>query len=161
MYSNKLQPRGISIGQLSDRTGVAVSAIRHYEAEDLIRSFRTAGNQRRFDRADIRRLSFIRIAQELGFSLSEIRDELKKLPEGRTPDKADWARIGTTFRAKLNDRIASMTALRDKLDGCIGCGCLSMKNCALWNPRDAAKRLGTGPRFVMGDTLEDALGKRK
>ncbi len=160
MPASILQKRGVSIGQLSDRAGVAVSTIRHYESEGLISAFRTAGNQRRFDRADIRRLSFIRIAQELGFSLAEIRHELDKLPEGRTPDKADWSRIGATFREKLDARIATMTALRDKLDGCIGCGCLSMKNCALWNPRDAARRLGSGPRFVMGDTLEDALGNK-
>ncbi|MEL7025995.1 MAG: redox-sensitive transcriptional activator SoxR [Pseudomonadota bacterium] len=154
-----LRKRGIAIGQLAERTGVAVSAIRHYETEGLIRSFRTDGNQRRFDRADIRRLSFIRIAQELGFSLAEIREELMKLPEQRTPDKGDWARIAATFRGKLDAKIETMTSLRDKLDGCIGCGCLSMKNCALWNPRDAARRLGNGPRFVMGDNLQDALGK--
>ncbi len=159
MTNSDLRKRGISIGQLSDRTGVAVSAIRHYEAEGLMRPFRTAGNQRRFDRADIRRLSFVRIAQELGFSLAEIRQELDKLPDGRTPDKGDWNKIATTFRKKLEARIETMIALRDKLDGCIGCGCLSMKSCALWNPRDAAKALGAGPRYVMGDTSEDALGK--
>lgn len=159
MANNALTKRGLSIGQLAERTGVAVSAIRHYEAEGLVRAFRTAGNQRRFDRADIRRLSFIRIAQELGFSLAEIGAELRKLPEGRTPDKGDWARIGATFRAELDRRIATMTALREKLDGCIGCGCLSMKTCALWNPRDAARRLGAGPRYLMGDSRDDALEK--
>ena len=158
MPVSALTKRGLAIGQLSDRTGVAVSAIRHYEAEGLIGAVRTRGNQRRFDRSDIRRLSFIRIAQELGFSLAEIREELAKLPEGRTPDKGDWARIGATFRGKLDEKIATMTALRDKLEGCIGCGCLSMKACALWNPRDAARRLGTGPRYVLGDSREDALG---
>ncbi|MDJ1008610.1 MAG: redox-sensitive transcriptional activator SoxR [Paracoccaceae bacterium] len=158
MQNRALGKRGLAIGQLAERTGLSVSAIRHYEAEGLVRAFRTSGNMRRFDRADIRRLSFVRIAQDLGFSLAEIRQELGKLPEGRTPDKADWARIGATFRKKLDARIATMTALRDKLDGCIGCGCLSMKTCALWNPRDAARRLGSGPRYLLGDTSEDALG---
>ena len=141
----------ISIGQLAARTGVSVSAIRFYETERLIMAERNAGGQRRFLRSDIRRLSFVKIAQQFGFSIGQIRDELAILPDGRTPTKADWARISQNFRDALNDRIQTLTALRDNLDGCIGCGCLSLDRCALYNPDDQAGKHGSGPRYLMGD----------
>ncbi len=141
----------ISIGQLAARTGMTVSAIRFYEAEGLIHPERNAGGQRRFLRSDIRRLSFVMIAKQFGFSLGEIKQTLAGLPQGRTPTKEDWAAIGQGFRAALDARIDTLERLRDNLDGCIGCGCLSLPNCALYNLGDAAARAGSGPRYLMGD----------
>ena len=141
----------ISIGALAERTGASVSAIRFYEKEGLITPMRSGGNQRRYLRADIRRLSFIRIAQQLGLSLEDIRGALASLPYGRTPNAKDWAKLAAAIREDLNRRIERLTRLRDNLDGCIGCGCLSMKTCALWNPEDAAREKGAGPRWVIGD----------
>ena len=129
---------GLSIGALAKRTGLAVSAIRYYEAQGLIAPWRNAGGQRRFDRADLRRLSFVMIAQQFGFTLPQIKAELDRLPGGRTPTKADWTRISEGFRAALDARIATLNRLRDNLDGCIGCGCLSLEACALYNPIDQA-----------------------
>ncbi len=141
----------LTIGELADRTGLAVSAIRFYEEKGLVHPARNKGGQRRFLRADIRRLSFVLVAQEFGFSIAEIAKQLEGLPEGRAPTKADWTRIGKDFRVHLDQRIERMTALRDKLDSCIGCGCLSMKSCRLYNAGDAAARHGRGPRYLMGD----------
>lgn len=141
----------LSIGEIADRTGTTVSAIRFYEAQGLLASERNPGGQRRFPRAVIRRLSFILIAQQIGFTLDQIRSQLNALPDGRTPTKQDWTKLGRTFRRELDDRIETLTQLRDKLDGCIGCGCLSLKNCALYNPGDRAQRRGSGPRYVLGD----------
>ncbi|WP_299676241.1 redox-sensitive transcriptional activator SoxR [uncultured Roseobacter sp.] len=145
---------GLSIGALATRTGLAVSAIRYYEAQGLIKPWRNAGGQRRFERSDLRRLSFVMIAQQFGFTLPEIRAELDRLPGGRTPTKADWARISTGFRARLDEKIETLTRLRDNLDGCIGCGCLSLPTCALYNPTDRAAEKGAGPRYLMGDRPE-------
>lgn len=142
----------IMIGQLADRTGLAVSAIRFYEQKGLVKPTRTLGGQRRFRRSDIRRLSFVMISQQLGFPLGDIKAALEQLPDSRTPTKADWARLSRRFRAELDQRIATMQALRERLDGCIGCGCLSLKNCQLYNPDDKAGAQGPGPRFVLGDT---------
>jgi len=147
----------ISIGQMAARTGLAVSAIRYYEAEGLVCPIRTAGGQRQFRRADIRRLSFVRISQQLGFSIADIRDQMIRLPEGRTPTRADWTRLARGFRKDLEARIASLERLRDNLDGCIGCGCLSLKRCALYNPHDSARQNGPGPRYLMGD-LQESTG---
>lgn len=141
----------ISIGELARRTGISVSAIRFYEGRGLIQSRRTEGGQRRFLRSDIRRLSFIRIAQQVGLSIEAIETELKTLPDGRTPTQADWTRISAHMRKMLDQQIAMLERTRDKLDGCIGCGCLSLRRCALYNPEDAAGRRGAGPRYVMGD----------
>lgn len=152
--AEKARTRGdevISIGELAARTGLAVSAIRFYEARGLVQPFRSVGRQRRFLRSDIRRLSFIRIAQGLGLSIDGIAAELAKLPQRRTPTAADWERISRTLRATLDARIAALTRTRDLLDGCIGCGCLSLRKCALYNPDDRASKLGAGPRFVLGD----------
>jgi len=143
--------RGFSIGDLAARTGLSVSAIRFYEKKGLITPDRNAGNQRRYEGADIRRLSFILIAQQLGLTIEQIKDVMASLPDGRTPTKADWSRISRKFRKTLDDRIAMMERMREKLDGCIGCGCLSLKACSLYNPDDQARRLGVGPRYVLSD----------
>lgn len=143
---------GLSIGDIAARTGLAVSAIRYYEEQGLISPWRNDAGRRRFQRADIRRLSFVMIAQQFGFSLPQIRVELDRLPKHRAPTKADWARISVEFRSGLDARIAQLERLRDTLDGCIGCGCLSLKACALYNPADRAATRGTGPRYLMGDT---------
>ncbi len=141
----------ISIGHLARRTGVAVSAIRYYEGQGLLFPERNAGGQRRFLKADIRRLSFILIAQQFGFTLPMIAEILGTLPEGRTPTKADWAAISADFRAVLDQKIETLTHLRDNLDGCIGCGCLSLDKCKLYNADDRAAKHGSGPRYLMGD----------
>ncbi|MCT4558893.1 MAG: redox-sensitive transcriptional activator SoxR [Pelagimonas sp.] len=140
---------GLTISEISERTGLAGSAIRHYESEGLVFPARTAGGQRRYSRADIRRLSFVLIAQQLGFSLSDIREAMAHLPKHRAPAKSDWTSISKRFGRALDLRIAQMQNLRDKLDGCIGCGCLSLESCALYNPDDRAKLAGVGPRFVI------------
>jgi MerR family redox-sensitive transcriptional activator SoxR len=140
----------IPIGMLAQRTGLAVSAIRYYEQRGLIVSVRTSGNQRRFLRADIRRLSFILVAQNLGLGLTEIERELAALPHGRTPNMRDWARISRSLRGAIDKRIAQLERTREKLDECIGCGCLSLTRCKLYNRDDRAAALGPGPRFVLG-----------
>lgn len=136
---------GLAIGDLSARTGLAVSAIRFYETHDIIKPVRNAGGHRRYGRSDIRRLSFVMAAQKLGFSLSEIAPHLRRLPDHKAPSKADWTRISRAFRRDIDTRIADLEDLRDKLDGCIGCGCLSLKSCALYNPADKKGQDGTGP----------------
>ncbi|MEJ2000239.1 MAG: redox-sensitive transcriptional activator SoxR [Maritimibacter sp.] len=145
----------ITIGALAARTGLAHSAIRYYEEEGLVQPERTATGQRRFLRSDIRRLSFVMIAQKLGFPLARIRKLLTALPDGRTPNARDWAKISVEIRSDLDARIAELEALRDKLDGCVGCGCLSLDKCALYNPDDSARKLGNGPRYLMGDSSAD------
>lgn len=144
----------LSIGDLAERTGLSVSAIRFYETKGLVTPARNAGGQRRYLRADIRRLSFVLITQQLGFSIEDIRAALATLPAGRAPTQKDWERISRNFRGQLDERIARMTRLRDYLDGCIGCGCLSLKKCALVNPADGLKGYGAGPRSVLGDKLQ-------
>lgn len=141
----------LSIGQVAERTGLSVSAIRFYESEKLVTAIRNAGGHRRFRRWDLRHLSFILIAQQMGFSLSTIRATLESLPKGRTPTRRDWARISRKFRADLDTRIETLTRMRERLDGCIGCGCLSLTNCALYNPEDRAASRGAGPRYLIGD----------
>ena len=139
----------ISIGALARRTGVAVSAIRYYEERKLLTSLRTSGNQRRFLRSDIRRISFILIAQKLGLGLAEIEAELATLPQGRTPTLTDWQRISRSMRTQLDAKIQLLTRTKQKLDQCIGCGCLSLQRCQLYNRDDRAAVSGTGPRFVL------------
>jgi MerR family transcriptional regulator, redox-sensitive transcriptional activator SoxR len=141
----------LTIGELARRTGLAVSAIRFYEEKGLVSAIRSPGNQRRFLRADIRRLSFALIGQRLGLSLAEVAAELATLPQGRAPTQSDWRRISERIRDRLNERIALLQSVRDRLDGCIGCGCLSLERCALYNPADRAAGLGPGPRFLLGD----------
>ena len=148
-------PVRLSIGEVAERTGLSVSAIRFYEEEGLVTPTRNSGGQRRFLRSDIRRLSFVLIAQQLGFSIGEIRTRLEALPDQRTPTQRDWARLSRGFRDELQVRIDMLSRMRDRLDGCIGCGCLSLKNCALYNPEDRARRSGVGPRYVLGDPVDD------
>lgn len=145
----------LSIGDLARRTGLAVSAIRFYEQRGLVSAIRTSGNQRRFLRSDIRRLSFALIAQRLGLTLSEIEAALATLPQGRAPTRSDWERISARVRGVLDARIAMLEKTRELLDGCIGCGCLSLDRCALYNPGDRAGRAGAGPRFLLGDKASD------
>ena len=145
----------LTIGELARRTGLSVSAIRFYEARGLVDAVRTGGNQRRFPRSDIRRLSFALIAQRLGLTLAEIEAELATLPHGRPPTREDWQAISERVRAQLDARIAMLERTRDLLDGCIGCGCLSLDRCALYNPGDRAARAGAGPRFLLGDRAAD------
>lgn len=147
----------MAIGDLAARAGVSVSAIRFYEARGLLTPFRNSGGQRRFLRSDIRRLSFILIAQQLGLSIEAIRTELAKLPGERTPTVKDWTRMSADIRALIDDKIATLTRTRDLLDGCIGCGCLSLDRCALYNPGDRAAKRGAGPRYVLGDLVENGV----
>ncbi|WP_374126883.1 redox-sensitive transcriptional activator SoxR [Sphingomonas sp. 28-62-11] len=147
----------IAIGDLAARAGVSVSSIRFYEARGLLTPFRNSGGQRRFLRSDIRRLSFILIAQQLGLSIEAIRAELAKLPGGRTPTAKDWTRMSAEIRTLIDDKIATLTRTRDLLDGCIGCGCLSLDRCALYNPGDRAAKRGVGPRYVLGDAVENGV----
>lgn len=141
----------LSIGDLARRTGLSVSAIRFYETKGLVVPARNSGGQRRYLRADIRRLSFVMVAQEFGFTIAEIAEQLASLPPGKAPAKADWTRISQAFRKHLDNKITTLTALRDKLDSCIGCGCLSFQDCHLYNAGDAASRFGRGPRYLRGD----------
>ena len=143
--------KGILIGKVAARTGVAVSAIRFYEEAGLITAGRNSGGQRVFEAADIRRISFIIIAQKLGFSLKQVKQQLDGLPDKRTPTQKDWEKISRNFGRDIDDRIAALTRLRQRLSGCIGCGCLSLTNCALYNEGDRAAAKGAGPRYLMGD----------
>lgn len=138
----------LTIGDLAARSGAAPSALRYYERLGLIRAARTGGNQRRYDRAELRRVSFIRIAQQVGISLEDIRVALDSLPQSRTPTKADWARLSAAWRSRLTERIDLLTRLRDDLTGCIGCGCLSLQRCRLYNPSDELADEGQGARLM-------------
>jgi MerR family redox-sensitive transcriptional activator SoxR len=150
----------VAIGDAARRSGVKASALRFYEQEGLIRAARSAGGRRHYERAELRRIAFIRAAQNVGLSLEAIRAALAALPEDRAPTKEDWARLSRSWRALLDARIAGLTRLRDTLDECIGCGCLSLRACALFNPKDAAARLGPGARYLMGDSAQDAVKRR-
>jgi len=134
----------LSIGEVSERSAIAASAIRYYEELGLIQAERTTGNQRRYPSVTLRRLGFIRAAQQVGLSLDEISDALATLPEGRTPTKRDWHRLSRAWRGRLDEQIARIERLRDRLDGCIGCGCLSLRSCALYNPDDDLATVGHG-----------------
>jgi MerR family redox-sensitive transcriptional activator SoxR len=144
----------LTIGHLAERAGVATSAIRFYESRGLISSTRTAGNQRRYPQSTLRRLAFIRTAQRVGLSLEEIAAALATLPDGRTPTKSDWHRLSKAWRPRLDEQIERIQRLRDRLDGCIGCGCLSLKTCALNNPDDEAGERGTGAVFLEPESKE-------
>ena len=140
----------ITIGRLAERTGIAVSAIRFYEDKGLLRSLRTRGNQRRFLRSDIRRVSFILIAQKLGLALAEIEAQLAQLPQGRAPTLSDWQGISRRMRFEIDQRINLLTRTRNQLDQCIGCGCLSLQKCQLYNKDDRMGAKGAGPRAILG-----------
>ncbi len=148
--SAALKPNQLPIGEVARRTGLSVSAIRFYEERGLVTAGRNKGGQRRFARSDIRRLSFIMIAQNMGFSLQRITLALSGLPTHRAPSKAEWAKMAEDFRGDLEDRIVTLTRLKDRLDTCIGCGCLSLDDCGLYNKQDIAGRSGSGPRYVIG-----------
>jgi len=139
----------LPIGAVSDRTGVTPSALRFYEAEGLVHSVRSPGGQRRYHRDVIRRVSFVRIAQEVGLSLGEIGQALGSLPEHRTPTQRDWHRLATSWGPRLDAQIAMLERLRDRLEGCIGCGCLSLQVCRIMNPHDSVAARGPGPRYVL------------
>lgn len=141
----------LTIGEVAARSGLATSAIRYYEAEGLIASTRSASGHRRFARHTLRRLAFIGAAQRVGLSLADVADALATLPAGRAPTKAEWARLSRGWRGRIDARIADLERLRDDLTGCIGCGCLSLTSCRLYNPGDAASGNGAGPRFLLGD----------
>ncbi len=138
----------LTIGEIALRSGYATSAVRYYESIGLIQSDRTDGNQRRYERSVLRRLAFIRAARHVGLGLEEIRNALEELPSSRTPTKADWTRISRHWRARLDAEIEALTALRDGLDSCIGCGCLSLQRCRLSNPNDRAAAAGPGAVFL-------------
>ena len=142
---------GLSIGAVADRTGVATSALRYYERRGLISAARSSGGQRQFDRDVLRRVAFIRAAQRVGLTLDEISEAMASLPQGRAPSRADWARLSASWRPRLDEQIAVLERLRDRLTSCIGCGCLSLRVCALRNPGDVAAASGTGPRYVLDE----------
>ena len=146
MGENSVGIRELSVGQVADRSGVAVSALHFYETEGLIASRRTEGNQRRYPREVLRRVAFIRASQEVGIPLRRIKEALDQLPQNRTPTRRDWERLSTAWRSDLDDRIARLEHLRDRLTGCIGCGCLSLQLCKLVNPDDILGGRGPGPR---------------
>jgi len=140
-------PKELGVGELAERAGVAVSALHFYEAKGLIHSVRSGGNQRRYARSVLRRLAVIKVAQRVGMPLAAIAEALNALPSGRTPTVADWRRLSAAWKLELEERIRTLTQLRDQLDGCIGCGCLSLKACPLRNAQDALAREGAGPHF--------------
>ncbi|MCQ4082461.1 redox-sensitive transcriptional activator SoxR [Streptomyces sp. RB6PN25] len=145
----------LTIGELATRSGLAPSALRYYEELGLIHAERTAGGQRRYPRATLRRVAFIRAAQQVGLSLEEARAALSELPAERTPNATEWARVARSWQHRIDQQIADLERLRARLTGCIGCGCLSLTKCRLYNPEDAAASHGTGARYLLGDALPD------
>jgi MerR family transcriptional regulator, redox-sensitive transcriptional activator SoxR len=158
----KQSTRLLTVGQVAERTGVQTSALRFYEANGLITSQRTRADHRRYRPDVIRRVSFIRVAQRVGLSLDEIRQALDTLPKQRTPSKRDWSRLAASWQPLLQERIELLQRLSTQLDSCIGCGCLSLESCGLWNPLDAAVTMGTGPVYLFTDdrpaSVIDAIG---
>jgi MerR family redox-sensitive transcriptional activator SoxR len=150
-------PDHLSIGDVAERTGVSVSALRFYEAEGMVLPSRSPGGQRRFARDVLRRVAFIRVAQRVGLTLDEIRAALATLPEQRTPTAADWARLSKSWKARLDERIRLLESVRDDLSSCIGCGCLSLQACRLYNPGDGARALGQGPRYLLGNSSHEVV----
>jgi MerR family transcriptional regulator, redox-sensitive transcriptional activator SoxR len=154
MDRNDLLP----IGEVAARSGVPASALRFYEAEGLLTAERSPGGRRLFPRHVLRRIAFIRVAQRVGLSLEEIAEALSMLPADRAPTVREWSRIGGTWRERIDEQIATLERTRDDLTSCIGCGCLSLSRCRLYNPNDAAAALGDGPRFLLGDDPDDLQG---
>lgn len=147
---------GLTVGEAAKRSGFAPSALRYYEDVGLIESTRTAGNQRRYPRPVLRRLAFIAAARHVGLTLDEVKEALDRLPKGRTPNRSDWNKLSKAWRSRLDAEIAALEQLRDRLDRCIGCGCLSLKECHITNPADAAARRGPGARFLSEALRADA-----
>ncbi len=145
----------LPIGDFARRAGVAASALRFYEAQGLLGSQRSAGGRRQYLRSELRRVAFVRTAQAVGLTLEQIKAALAALPDGRTPTQADWQRLSRGWQPLLDARIAALTRLRDQLASCIGCGCLSLSRCALYNPADAAAARGAGARYLLGDRAAD------
>lgn len=152
-----IQRHELTPKQVSERAGVAVSALHFYEREGLIESHRTTGNQRRYHRDVLRRVAFVRVSQGLGISLARIREALGTLPDDRVPTKTDWARLSRRWRDDLDARIDQLQRLRDNLDGCIGCGCLSLKSCSLYNSGDVLASAGPGPRRLLARSSPDVI----
>ena len=148
----------LTIGDAARRSGVATSALRFYESRGLISSLRVSGNHRRYHRATLRRIAIIRVAQTLGLSLAEIATAFESLPDGRNPTRRDWENLSTRWGKQLDQRIAELQNLRNRLGGCIGCGCLSLTHCSLYNAGDEAAGLGSGPRYLLGDEPQDKPG---
>jgi MerR family transcriptional regulator, redox-sensitive transcriptional activator SoxR len=138
----------LTVGEVAERSGFAPSALRFYEREGLVTATRTTGNQRRYERGVLRRLAFIRAARNVGLSLDEVAAALETLPDARTPTRADWTRLSRSWRHRLDDQISALQRLRDGLDSCIGCGCLSLKKCAMQNPADIAGTAGPGAVYL-------------
>lgn len=153
MRSDDLLP----IGEVAVRSGVAPSALRFYESIGLIQAERTSGGHRLYRRHELRRVAFIRIAQRLGLTLDDVAQALATLPSDRAPTKAQWANLSRSWRHRLDDRIATLQALRDDLTGCIGCGCLSLRRCTLYNPDDVASTRGPSARYLLGDDAGDVV----
>lgn len=149
MSNRTIRHHELTPGEVAARAGVAVSALHFYEREGLIESHRTAGNQRRYHRDMLRRIAFIRVSQSLGIPLRDIGAALDSLPDNKTPTKADWTRLSAHWRSDLDARINQLEQLRDNLDGCIGCGCLSLKSCSLYNASDWLSEKGPGPRRLL------------
>jgi MerR family redox-sensitive transcriptional activator SoxR len=143
--------RYLTIAELSSRSGAAPSALRYYEEVGLITAERTAGNQRRYPRHVLRRIAFIRAGRQIGLSLRDIRAALDNLPDGKAPTKAQWGRAARTWQARIDERIAELQRLSSTLGSCIGCGCLSLRTCGLYNPQDTAASRGAGARWLLGD----------
>jgi MerR family transcriptional regulator, redox-sensitive transcriptional activator SoxR len=152
MATKRSEPvRRFTVGEIAARAGVATSTLRFYEDKGLIHSERNAAGHRRYHADVLRRVAFVRTAQLVGLSLGDIRRALSSLPDGRTPTARDWAVLARAWRPQLDERIEVLTRMRDQLDECIGCGCLSLTSCGLWNPGDAAAELGDGPRYLLSD----------
>jgi MerR family transcriptional regulator, redox-sensitive transcriptional activator SoxR len=149
----------LTVSEIAERSGFAPSAIRFYDKQGLITASRTTGGQRRFERNMLRRLAFIRAARNVGLTLDEVAAALEMLPGNRTPNRADWARLSKQWRARLDDQIAGLIALRDSLDSCIGCGCLSLKKCAISNPADSASIVGPGAVYLPKSLRRTAIGR--
>jgi len=151
MKKSQRHQRELKIGEVAARTGCATSALRFYEETGLIASRRNESGYRVYRNDVVRRVSFIRTAQRVGLTLEEIGEALASLPDGRTPTARDWARLADAWRPSLQQRIEILTRLRDQLESCIGCGCLSLDSCGIWNPDDTAADLGQGPRYLISD----------
>ncbi|MGY9049162.1 hypothetical protein P775_12255 [Puniceibacterium antarcticum] len=156
--ARKTVPNDLSVGEMAKRAGVAVSTLHYYESEGLITSWRTPSNHRRYDRRELRRVSVIRVAQTLGIPLAEVREVLHHVPQGAAVGKADWADASALWRDEIDRRMALLDKLRSQLDHCMGCGCLSLENCPLYNPGDALARQGAGPRRWLGAADKDSAG---
>jgi MerR family redox-sensitive transcriptional activator SoxR len=149
----------LTVSEVAQRSGFAPSALRFYERQGLLRATRTTGNQRRYERNVLRRLAFIRAARNVGLSLDEVAAALATLPEGRTPTRTDWSRLSRSWRQRLDDQIAALAKLRDGLDSCIGCGCLSLKKCAMQNPADTAAVAGPGAAYLPAPLRRPAVAR--